>query len=58
MGAFRNALNNKPQRKMRPATATYKQPPSATKIDTYTGKENSCDTVAISITGSIIRNLI
>ncbi len=47
MGGFRNTQNNKPQRKMWPTLATYKQPASATEIDAYMGKENSCDTVTI-----------
>lgn len=48
MGGFRNAQNNKPQRKMRPTQATYKQAASATEIAAYMGKENSCDTLTIS----------
>lgn len=43
MGGFRNAQHNKPQRKMWPTQTTYKQPASATEIDAYMGKENSCD---------------
>lgn len=52
MGGFRNALNNKPQRKMRPTLATYKQPAFATEIDAYMGKENSSDTVTINGAGN------
>ena len=52
MGGFRNGQNNKPQRKMRPTQATYKQPASATEIDAYLEKENSCDTVTISRAGN------
>lgn len=54
MGGFRNAQNNKPQRKMWPTQATYKQPASATEIDAYMGKENSCDTVTIIRVGNAV----
>lgn len=39
MGGFRNGQDNKPQRKMRPAQAAYKQPASATEIDAYMEKK-------------------
>lgn len=35
MGGFRNAQNNKPQRKMWPAPAAYKSSVCAMKIDAY-----------------------
>lgn len=47
MGGFRNAQNNKLQRKMWAARTTYKQPASATEIDAYTGKEKSCKTFTV-----------
>lgn len=56
MGGFRNAQNNKPQRKMWPTQATYKQPASATEIDAYMGKEYSSDTIAASRAGSGVKS--
>lgn len=56
MGGFRNAQINKPQRKMWPTKATYKQHACATKIDAYMGKENSCDTVEIIRSGNVVKS--
>lgn len=56
MGGFRNVQNNKPQRKMWPKQATYKQPASATEIDAYMGKENSCDTITIIRAGNVVKS--
>lgn len=56
MGGFRNAQNNKLQRKMWATQATYKQPASATEIDAYMGKENSCDIFTIITAGNVVKS--
>lgn len=56
MGGFKNAQNNKPQRKMWPTQATQKQSASATEIDAYNVKENSCDTVTIIKVGNAVKS--
>lgn len=41
---------------MWPKQATYKQPASATEIDAYMGKENSCDTITIIRAGNVVKS--
>ena len=50
MGGFKNAPNNKPQKNMRPALASYKQFSFGSEINAYKGAENSSNTATISRT--------